>query len=247
MRASIIIICLALTACATVGNPVDKTKMAEGYYMKGMSYFNDKNYQLAAVEFERSIQSDSGYKQSYYALGLINDYQGKLDEAAQFYEKAIDQDSDFSEAYNALGVVYFKQQKWKDAIRSFKKALANKFYTTPYLPYLNMGDLYMAQKKYDKAVDAYRESKRYMPDYALISLKLGTALLEAGRVTESISELHEAMKIAPGDAGIRYSLGLALLKDGNKKAASEQFKKTVEFDPKSALAEKARDYLKTLR
>src|SRR5574337_766036 len=129
MRTFALVAFLALAACATTGVTIDKQKMAEGYYMKGLSYLQEKNYELASVEFNRSIQTDSAYKQSYYGLGIISDYQGKLDDARKYYEKAIDLDPDFSEAYNALGVVYSKQQKWKDAIKAFQKALANKLYT----------------------------------------------------------------------------------------------------------------------
>ena len=140
MRMFIVIALLALAGCVTTGNTVDKTKMAEGYYMKGLSYLQEKNYEMASVEFNRSLQNDSAYKQSYYGLGIISDYQGKLDDAANYYQKAIAQDPDYSEAYNALGVVYSKQKKWKEAIKAFNKALANKLYTTPHIPYLNLVD-----------------------------------------------------------------------------------------------------------
>jgi Flp pilus assembly protein TadD len=104
----------------------------------------------------------------------------------------------------------------------------------------------MAQKDYEKAAEAYRESKRY----AILELtiyKLGTALYEAGKVKEAVSEFQEGSALSPKNAGMRYSLATALLKDGNKKAAIAEFKKTVELAPQSALAQQARDYLKTLR
>lgn len=237
---------IVVSGCASTGAPVDKAKMSEGYYMKGLSHLEQKNYELASVEFQRAIRTDKNNKWAYYGLGLIHDMQGKLDDAAKYYKESIDIDSDFSEAHNALGVVYFKQQKWKEAVKSFKRALENKLYTTPHLPYLNMGDLYMAQKDYEKAIEAYRESKRFV-NQDLIILKLGTALFEAGRVTEAISEFREGVALAPNNAAMRYGLALALLKDGNKKAALTEFKKAAELAPGTELAQKAQDYMKTLR
>jgi Tfp pilus assembly protein PilF len=238
---------LLFAGCATTsGTAVDKTKMAEGYYMKGMSHFQEKNYELASVEFNRSLQSDDNYKQSYYMLGLINDYQGKLDDSVKYYKEAIARDPNYSEAYNALGAAYSKQQKWADALKYFKKALQNKLYPTPHVPYLNIGRIYMAQKNYDKAVDAYREAKRYA-NQDFIIYELGTALFEAGRTKEAISEFQEGVGIAPQNANLRYSLALALLKDGNKKAALADFKKASELAPGSEIAQKAKDYIKTLR
>ena len=238
---------LFLAGCATTSvPPVDKTKMAEGYYMKGISYFQGKNYELASVEFNRSLQSDINYKQSYYMLGIISSDQGKLDDAVKYYKEAIDRDPNYSEAYNALGTVYSRQQKWKEALKYFKKALENKLYPTPHVPYLNIGRLYMAQKDYDKAVDAYREAKRYA-NQDFIIYELGTALFEAGRTKEALNEFQEGVGIAPQNANLRYSLALALLKDGNKKAALAEFKKTSELAPGSDIAQKAKDYIQTLR
>lgn len=246
MRMFIVIMMLALTGCVTTGNQVDKSKMAEGYYTKGLSYLQEKNFELASVEFHRSLQNDSTYKQSYYGLGIISDYQGKLEDSQKYYEKAIDQDPDFSEAYNALGVVYSKQQKWKEAIKAFNKALANKLYTTPHIPYLNLGDLYMAQKDYAKAAEAYRESKRFA-NLEWTVFKLGTALYEAGRIKEAIGEFQEGVGLAPQNANMRYSLAVAFLKNGNKKSALAEFEKAAELAPKSELARSANDYIKTLR
>jgi pentatricopeptide repeat protein len=247
MKRFSIIMLLLFAGCATTTGPaVDKTKMAEGYYMKGMSHFQQKNYELASVEFNRSLQSDDNYKQSYYMLGIVNDYQGKLDDSVKYYKEAIARDPNYSEAYNALGAAYSKQQKWADALKYFKKALENKLYPTPHVPYLNIGRIYMAQKNYDKAVDAYREAKRYATQDFII-YELGTALFEAGRTKEAISEFQEGVGIAPQNANLRYSLALALLKDGNKKAALADFKKAAELAPGSEIAQKAKDYIKTLR
>jgi len=246
MRMFVITLLLALAGCATTGTPVDKTKMAQGYFEKGLAHFQEKNYELASVEFNRSLQTDSSNKLPYYYLGIINDIRGQYEEAIKYYKEAISLDPQFSEAYNALGVVYVKQEKWQEALKSFKKALDNKLYTTPHLPYLNMGDMYMTQKNYEKAVEAYRESKRYA-NLELTNYKLGTALFEAGRVKDAINVFQEGVGMAPQNAYLRYSLAVALLKDGNKKSALVEFKKAADLAPGTEVAKKANDYINTLR
>jgi Tfp pilus assembly protein PilF len=246
MRTFVLIILLALTGCVTTGHTVDKSKMAEGYYTKGLSYLQEKNYEMASVEFNRSLKYDKTYKLSYYGLGSINNDQGKLEDAEKYFLKAIDQDPDYSDAYNSLGVIYEKQKKWKDAIRAFNRALENKLYTTPHLAYLNVGDVYMELKEYEKAAEAYRESKRFVnAEWTII--KLGTALFEEGKIKEAIAEYQEGIEIAPGNANMRYSLAIAYLKIGNKKSALAEFRKAAELAPKSDLAKKANEYIMTLR
>jgi len=246
MKTFVVALLLALAGCATTGTPVDKTKMAQGYFEKGLAYYQQKNYELASVEFNRSLQTDSSNKLPYYYLGIISDTRGKPEDAVRYYKEAIILDPDFSEAYNALGVVYVKQEKWQEALKCFKKALDNKLYTTPHIPYLNMGDMYMTQKNYAKAVEAYRESKR-LANLEITCFKLGTALYEAGRTKEAIREFQEGVDMAPQNTYLRYSLAIALLKDNNKAAAIAEFKKVVELAPGSEIAQKAKDYIKTLR
>ena len=110
-----------------------------------------------------------------------------------------------------------------------------------------MGRVYMAQKDYAKAVEAYRDAKRYVkPRYH--HLRAGhRRSFEAGRTKEAIAEFQEGVDLAPQNASMRYALALAFLKDGNKKSAAVEFKKAAELAPKSELAQKANDYLKILR
>jgi type IV pilus assembly protein PilF len=247
MRPFVVVLVLFLSACATTQtNNIDNVKMAEGYYMKGVSYLQKKNYELALVEFQRSIQTDKKNKNAYFALGYVSATMSKFADAQRYYEAALDIDSNYSEAYNALGDVYSRQERWQEALKAFNKALENKLYTTPHITYINIARVYMAQKNYDKAIEAYRDSKRFA-NYDSTIYELGTALFNAGKIKESISEFREGVSLSPANADIRYGLALALLKDNNKKAALVEFKKVVELAPKSDLALKAKDYITTLR
>ena len=247
MRLVAVVLVLFLSACVTTQvNKVGNVKMAEGYYLKGVSYLQKKNYELALVEFQRSIQTDKKNKKSYFALGSVNETMGKFIEAEQYYKDALDIDPEYSEAYNALGVVYSRQERWQEALKAFNKALENKLYTTPHIIYYNIAHVYMAQKNYEKAIAAYRDSKRFA-NYDQTIYELGTALFEAGKVKEAISEFKEGVSLSPNNAYIRYGLALALLKDGNKKAALAEFKKVLEIAPTGEFAQKARDYITTLR
>lgn len=233
-----------LAGCVSTGGP-DATKMAQGYYDRGISYLQTRDYERALVEFQRSIKTDSKYKLSYYALGVVNDLMGKYADAITYYKEALSIDSEFSEAHNALGVIYTKQQKWKDALKSFQRALDNKLYSTPHVPYLNMGDLYMAQRDFPKAADAYRESKRLV-NQDITVYKLGMALLSVGTTREAIAELQEGTALSPKNPDMRLALGLAYLKESNRKAAIAEFRRVVDIAPKSDAARTAQDYIATL-
>ncbi len=242
-RAVIVLLVLGLAACATTGT--NDKKMAQGYYDRGINYLQMKDYERAIVEFQRAIKTDPKNKMSYYALGVVNDMIGKYADAEKYYKEAVSLDSEFSEAYNALGVIYSKQQKWKDAQKAFQKALENKLYATPHVPYLNMGDMYMAQHEYGKAADAYRESKRLV-NQDITVYKLGIALLAAGNAKEAVAELREGTAMAPKNADMHLALAQAYLKQGDKRSAANELRRVVEIAPKSESARTAQDYLATL-
>jgi len=243
-RGIIAIVVLALAGCATTGSS-DKSTMAVGYYDRGISHLQMKDYEKAIVEFQRSINTDPKYKMSYYAMGMTYDMMGKYDEAERYYKESIDLDSNFSDAHNSLGTVYMKQKKWKEALKSFQKALSNKMYATPNITYVNMGDVYFTLEDYPKAIEAYREAKRYAnQDY--IIYRLGMALLRAGNAKEAVSEFQEGVALSPKNVDMRLALGLAHLKEGNKRSAIAEFRKVVELAPKSDAARTAKDYIGTL-
>jgi len=240
-----IVLLLALAGCTTTGTGTDTTKMAEGYYDRGISHLQAKDYEKALVEFQRSINTNPKNKMSYYATGMVYDIMGKYPEAEKYYKESISIDSEFSDAHNALGTVYMKQKKWKEALKSFQRALSNKLYGTPNITYVNMGDVYMATEDYPKAIEAYSEAKRYVnQDY--IIYRLGMAYLQAGKVKESVREFQEGVALTPKNPDMRLALALAYLKDGNKRSALAEFRKVVELAPQSDQAKTARDYINTL-
>jgi type IV pilus assembly protein PilF len=244
-RTLVAIIVLALAGCTTTGTTTDKIKMAEGYYERGLNHLQSKDYEKALVEFQRSINTDPKNKMSYYAMGMVYDLMGKYSEAEKYYKESLDIDSEFSDAHNALGTIYMKQKKWKEALKSFQRALNNKLYATPNITYVNIGDVYMTMEDYPKAVEAYREAKRYVSqDY--IIYRLGMALMKAGKTKDAVAEFQEGVSLTPKNDDMRLALALALLKDGNRRSALAEFKKVVELAPLSENAKIARDYIKTL-
>jgi len=238
------ILLLVFAGCATTGTS-DKHKMAEGYYNRGISHLQTKDYEKAMVEFQRSINTDPKFKMSYYAMGMVYDMMGKFSDAEKYYKETIDIDPEFSDAYNSLGTIYMKQKKWKEALKTFQKALQNKMYPTPNITYVNIGDVYLNLEDYPKAIEAYQEAKRYAnQDY--IIYRLGMALTRSGKTKEAIAELQEGVALTPKNPDMRLALGLALLKDGSKNSAVIEFKKVVELAPQSDAAKIARDYINTL-
>jgi type IV pilus assembly protein PilF len=237
----LVLVFALFAACATTEGP-EKSKVSEGYYNKGLSYLQANDLANAMAEFHRSVQTDPKNKMAYYALGLVYMRQDKMQDGEKYLKEAISIDDQFSDAYNALGILYSKQEKWKEALKAFNRALDNKLYPTPHMTYINIGDMYMAQRDFARAAEAYRESKR-IANLDVTILRLGRALLEAGRLKDAITELREGVSLAPKNPDMHLALGQAYLKNGDKRAALAEFRMAAELAPKTDISRTAQDYI----
>jgi len=89
---------------------------------------------------------------------------GKYADAEDSYRKAIDENSSSYEGSFNLGDASYRQEKYEDAANQFellthkdegKEAVANSYH--------NMGNSLLQEKKYEKAVEAYKNSLRNNP------------------------------------------------------------------------------------
>ena len=64
----------------------------------------------------------------------------------------------------------------------------------------------MKARRFDEAVEAYRQSLRYRPNYAGTYLNVGYALRDSGRFDEAAQAWQEAARLAPNDPTARAEL-----------------------------------------
>lgn len=70
----------------------------------------------------------------------------------------------------------------------------------------NLGSLYLRQKRYPEAVDAYRTSLMHRAKSAPTQLQLGYALKESGRREEAAAAWQETLRLDPGNLEARAEL-----------------------------------------
>lgn len=138
--------------------------------------------------------------------------------------------------YVAIGQTYFQQNKFKEAIKTFEKVISmNKDYV---VAYSNLGYVYMALKKWDKAIQNFRTILKYpnltAPHYVYNAI--GWAYYEKNEFNKSIAELKKAIELKSNYSLAHYNLGLSLLGLGNFDLAMIEFKKAIKHRPGLAQA-----------
>ncbi len=89
----------------------------------GLVFLQKNLYNEAKKEFERAIELDNKYIESYKNLGLVYYEIGELEQAETILKTGIEHHADYPDIHNAMGRVYSKQQKYRAALGEFEKAL----------------------------------------------------------------------------------------------------------------------------
>ncbi len=102
--------------------------------LKGIKYYNEKEFSRALSEFEKAISFKSNYAEPYNNMGIIFKKTGDIEKALRYYERALLLNPEYAEALNNSGVVLLSMGRTKKAEARFKKAIKIKpSYADPYL------------------------------------------------------------------------------------------------------------------
>ena len=98
----------------------EKGSGAEKLYLKGVRYFNKKDFTKAGIYFEKTVQSFPDYINPYLYLASIKFEMSDFASSESYYKKALLIDSTYNaEIYYSLAVVLEKQGKYEEALVNF--------------------------------------------------------------------------------------------------------------------------------
>ncbi len=95
----------------------------QAQFVAGLSYHQEKLYELARGRFARAAALEPGYFTTYFFLGFALFNLGRLADARQAFETYLGIDPREAEAHFGLGLVALEQDRADDAERSFRQAI----------------------------------------------------------------------------------------------------------------------------
>lgn len=124
-------------------------------------------YVTVHINFYR-IDPRSGFAQSYYRLGTIQEKKGLFDLAHESYLKAVELDPTMASAYVNLGILQSRMQRYQEAEASLRRALEldPEYAKASY----NLGLVYAEQARNEPALEALDRALELKPDYHLADL-----------------------------------------------------------------------------
>jgi len=135
---------------------IDPLNFAAAYSVRGYLFYQEKQYQSAVKELEKSLAIEPSFAYSNCILGAVLADQKKSDEAFQKFAAAIKTDPNYFLPYIYRANLYRKNGKYDEAISDYSKAA--EINPKNIEPYYNSGIVYYLTGKYEKAVEEYTKA-----------------------------------------------------------------------------------------
>jgi tetratricopeptide (TPR) repeat protein len=128
----------------------------------------------------------------------------------------------------------------KDSLGKTEEAIAIYNHILTIVPgykdaYIALAAIESNRRNFKRAMDLYLEGLKYHPENGDLHGRLGSQLLQMGRVDEAIKELQTAAKLK-ADSGVYGNLGVAMLSKGDAAGAAGYFNRAIKLNPANAEA-----------
>ena len=193
----------------------------------GLLLVNSKAPAAAVVRIEEALKEFPNSACLWFALGIAQFDDNKINEAQKAVEKALAIDAKLVPALAYLGAVFVEQARYNDAVKIYEQAIAiNKNVA---LLYYLLGDtlLKIAGADDKRIEDALKQAAALDANLTSAHLTLGRLYVRQTRWAEAAVSLERAAKLEPDLSETFYQLGRVyarLKRTDESKVALERFK-----------------------
>jgi len=176
------------------------------YTLRGAILRALKRDEEAAAALQKAVQLAPNDARAYFALGNALYGVGRKDESIAAYRKAIDIDPSLTRAYYNLGAVLFDLGRDSEALGAYKVALApidkafernepvDRIHARAYA---NLGAIYLRQKLWPQAAEAYSKALKLDPSNANTHYNLGFVFFNTNKPERAEEEYRKALAADP--------------------------------------------------
>ena len=166
----------------------------------GKTYWEKKEYKIAAGWLARVNRSDPHYREARFFLGLCRYQTGDFAGAGESF-RAVAEEVPLNEVFNNLGVAELRLNRG-DAAASFRKALEGDSADPDY--HFNLGYTLWKAKRFAEAAESFRAALERNPGDGEATLLLGRALKQDGPRPGEAKDGRERVKTNYDEAAYRH-------------------------------------------
>lgn len=198
---------------------------AIAHYDLANRYFAEDRLEEAKEHLQLAMKHNDLLPEPYYLLSRIQRREGNNEQAAKTLETFKQKKAEESEIVD--------QEVEAEKISDEERARRITFLT-----FYETGTTYWVAKRYDLAIEAFKNALEFQPDDEFVRFDLAQVYQEQGKIEDAAKIADELVKLNPIDP--RYSLMLGLLKGNLKQWADAVYflEKTLSLDPDNLQAKK---------
>jgi tetratricopeptide (TPR) repeat protein len=156
------------------------------YRGRGIAYAGLGSYQLALADYDIARDINPRDPLIYFQRGLALHQMEEDEPALEALSAAIRLDPGFALAFNWRGIVHRDLGNIEQAVRDFQIAISLGVPDQLYVPYVNLGNLYLnIEDNPGEAVYWFEEAARLVPGQGFIYELLGDTYFKMGRLPEA--------------------------------------------------------------
>jgi tetratricopeptide (TPR) repeat protein len=165
-----------------------------------------------------------------YAIGLVLDQLGRLDEAATHYTAALRISSDKADIHHKLGVVYFRKAAYEKARDHFDESIRTEPENDEAHFYL--GNILEMFGRHREAIAHFTESLRINPDNPLAHHNLALALVQQRDLAKALEHYAKAIRLDPKSAEFHNNMGVAFFASNEYGKSVKHYNSAIELNPR---------------
>lgn len=180
------------------------SNFASAFYNRGVSNFEEENYQAAINDFNYSLILDTNQTDVYSRLGDSYMKTEQYKTAIENYTKALEHQPSEPALLISRGISYEKKHEYESAIKDYTAAIG--LDSTSVSAYNNRAQSYLAVKDYNNAINDYNTLIRLRPDNSTYYFNLGCIYWEH-RNWQKVNEVwNKGLAVNPNDKNILQNL-----------------------------------------
>jgi Tfp pilus assembly protein PilF len=201
----------------------DSTHVA--YYNRGKAFEDDKNYRKALDDYEKAIELNPGFPDSFINRGTVLETIGSHHQAIESYNEAIKIDLRAEDAYYNRGISYGSLGQYQKAIQDFTTAIAlNSEYT---IAYHNRGVSWGITGDYKRSISDLTMAIRLNPQYGEAYYNRGITYKGMKNYQQAVQNFSMAIRIDSRHAKAFFHRGNVYLISGDVQRALEDYQEAA--------------------
>ncbi|HOO94857.1 MAG TPA: tetratricopeptide repeat protein [Proteiniphilum sp.] len=212
------------------------------YQLRGAARQNQEKYQLAATDYQRSLEFFPEDRITLVNMGIVNVEMKHYEVAEKFFEVLLRRFPDYTPGYLTRAQLYLEQGDTIQAMTDLDKAIEIDPYTSQ--SFSARGLLYFQQKQYNKALADLDEAIRLDPYFTGNYINRGLVKYHLNDLRGAMADYDRVIETEENNLIARFNRGLLRAQVADNNRAISDFDKVLELDPDNTIAYLNRSMLK---